>query len=96
MDNNKNTTNARGSALIPFLVFILIYLGAGIILQAQGVEMAFYQFPAPVAILIAVVVAFVMFKGKTDDKLADFIKGCGDETYLPCALFIFLPVPLLL
>ena len=75
MDNNKNTTKARGSALIPFLVFILIYLGAGIILQAQGVEMAFYQFPAPVAILIAVVVAFVMFKGKTDDKLADFIKG---------------------
>lgn len=90
MDNNKNTTNARGSALIPFLVFILIYLGAGIILQAQGVEMAFYQFPAPVAILIAVVVAFVMFKGKTDDKLADFIKGCGDENILTmCFIYLF-------
>ena len=89
MDSNNNV-KPKGSALIPFLVFILIYLGSGIILQAKGVEMAFYQFPAPVAILIAVVVAFAMFKGKTDDKLADFIKGCGDENILTmCFIYLF-------
>ena len=81
MEDNK-TKKAKGSALIPFLVFILIYLGAGIILELKGVEMAFYQFPAPVAILIAIIVAFIMFGGKIDDKLNDFIKCCGDENIL--------------
>ena len=85
-----NTTKPRGSALIQFLVFIFIYLGAGIILQSKGVEMAFYQFPAPVAILIAVMVAFAMFKGSMDEKLADFIKGCGDENILTmCFIYLF-------
>ena len=40
--------------MLPFLVFIVIYLGAGIILNAQGVDMAFYQFPAPTALLLAI------------------------------------------
>ena len=31
----------KGSALLPFLLFIVIYLGAGLYFQAQGVEMAF-------------------------------------------------------
>lgn len=89
MEDNK-TKKAKGSALIPFLVFILIYLGAGIILELKGVEMAFYQFPAPVAILIAIIVAFIMFGGKMDDKLADFIKGCGDENILTmCFIYLF-------
>ena len=91
MDKKDNgTIKARGSALIPFLVFILLYLGTGIILQMQGVEMAFYQLPAPVAILVAVIVAFAMFKGKTDEKTADFIKGCGDDNILTmCFIYLF-------
>ena len=36
MDNTLNK-KGRGTALIPFLVFVVIYLGAGIILQSQGV-----------------------------------------------------------
>ena len=33
------TLNKKGSglALVPFLVFVVIYLGAGLILQSQGV-----------------------------------------------------------
>ena len=57
MDNQKKSS---GLALVPFAVFIIIYLGAGIILQSKGVEMAFYQFPAVVAMFIAVLVAFAM------------------------------------
>ena len=41
MSENSTSKKARGSALIPFLVFIAVYLGAGIILDAAGVEMAF-------------------------------------------------------
>ena len=43
----------KGSALLPFLLFIVIYLGAGLYFQAQGVEMAFYQFPSVTAMFIA-------------------------------------------
>ena len=88
MENKNKKPN--GAALLPFLLFILIYLGSGIILQSRGVEMAFYQFPAPVAIMIAIIVAFFMFKGSTDEKLADFIKGCGDENILTmCLIYLF-------
>ena len=47
----------KGSALLPFLLFIVIYLGAGLYFQAQGVEMAFYQFPSVTAMFIALLLA---------------------------------------
>lgn len=39
-------------ALLPFGVFVGVYLITGIVLNSQGVEMAFYQLPAPIAALI--------------------------------------------
>lgn len=82
--------NYGGKALIPFIVFIVLYLGIGIYLDSQGVEMAFYQFPAPVAIIISIAVAFFMFKGTMDEKFSDFVKGCGDENVLTmCFIYLF-------
>ena len=40
MEHNLNKKSSA-LALVPFLIFVVIYLGAGLILQAQGVEMAF-------------------------------------------------------
>ena len=69
-------TKSSGLALIPFLLFIVIYMGAGIILQMRGVEMAFYQFPSVVAMSIAVIAAFVMFhKAGINENFATFAKG---------------------
>lgn len=82
MSKLPETPKANGWALLPFVVFIAIYLGSGLILQAQGVDMAFYQFPAPVAIVIGVIVAFVMFKGSIDSNFSDFAKGCGEENIM--------------
>ena len=56
METYKNT-KANAYALIPLLVFVIIYFVTGIILQIQGVENAFYQMPAPVAAFVAVIVA---------------------------------------
>ena len=89
MNENVTASKARGSALIPFLVFIIVYLGAGIILDRLGVDMAFYQFPSPVAALIGIVVAFVMFKGSIDEKFTIFAKGCGHENILN-VLYLFI------
>ena len=73
-------TKSSGLALIPFLLFIVIYMGAGIILQMRGVEMAFYQFPSVVAMSIAVIAAFVMFhKAGINENFATFAKGAASE-----------------
>ena len=52
----------NGFALLPFVVFIIIYLGMGIYFSMQGVDMAFYQFPSVTAMFIAVISAFVLGK----------------------------------
>ena len=75
-------SKGNGLALIPFLLFIVIYLGAGLYMQSQGVEMAFYQFPSVVAIFIAVLVAFFIGKGSINEKFSIFAKGAGDENIL--------------
>lgn len=85
----KSNEKGSGIALIPFLVFIIIYLGSGIYMQIQGVEMAFYQFPSVVAIFIAVLVAFSIQKGSINSKFAIFAKGAGDENIMTM-LAIFL------
>lgn len=85
----KLLDQGNGLALIPFLVFIAIYLGAGIFMQVKGVEMAFYQFPAPVAIFIGIVVAFIMLKGSIEEKFTDFVKGCGEENIIiMCMIYL--------
>ena len=38
---DRNEKRPSGLALIPFAVFIVIYMGAGIYYQARGVDMAF-------------------------------------------------------
>ncbi|MDR1193161.1 MAG: Na+/H+ antiporter NhaC family protein [Peptococcaceae bacterium] len=79
----------RGSALIPFLVFIIVYLGAGIILQITGMEMAFYQVPAPIAVIVGIIVAFIMFKGTIDHKFDQFLAGCGDSNIMTmCCIYL--------
>ena len=62
MENTNRKSS--GLALLPFLVFIVVYLGAGLIFQAQGVELAFYQFPSVSAMFLAVLTAFMLGKEK--------------------------------
>ena len=88
MQNEK--IKPSGKALIPFAVFIFLYLGVGIILETSGTEMAFYQLPAPVAIIVGVVVAFIIFKGSIEEKFSQFAKGCGNENILiMCFIYLF-------
>ena len=89
MDQNEKI-KPSGKALIPFAVFIFLYLGVGIILEISGTEMAFYQLPAPVAIIVGVVVAFIIFKGSIEEKFSQFAKGCGNENILiMCFIYLF-------
>lgn len=93
MEEKENLLKERepsGIALLPLLLFIVIYLGAGIILQSKGVAMAFYQFPSVVAMTIAVVVAFIMYrKTGINENFTLFARGAGEENIMTM-LMIFL------
>ena len=87
METKKKSS---GLALLPFAVFIAIYLGAGMILQSRGVEMAFYQFPAVVAMFIAVLIAFAMnYKAGINENFKVFARGAASEDIMNM-LMIFL------
>jgi len=79
-----------GKALLPFGVFVGVYLITGIVLNAKGVEMAFYQLPAPVAAMLGVIVAFVLFKGSINEKMEVFLRGCGHvDVMTMCFIYLF-------
>lgn len=79
-----------GLALLPFLLFIVIYLGAGLLLQARGEEMAFYQFPSVTAMFIAVLAAFCMGKGSINEKFSIFARGAANENVLTMLMIYIL------
>ena len=72
-----------GIALLPFLVFVIIFLGSGIILDD------FYAFPASVAALCGVISAFLLPKAGFQEKLKFFMKGCGEENIITmCIIYL--------
>ena len=80
--NRDLKKQGSGLALLPFLIFIVIYLGAGLYLQAKGEDMAFYQFPSVTAMFIAVLAAFCMGKGSINQKFSIFARGAANENVL--------------
>ena len=74
----------KASALLPIGVFLVIFLGAGIVFRD------FYAMPAIVAFLIALFVAFLQNrKVSFDDKIRLIAKGVGEENIITMSL-IFL------
>ena len=74
----------RAIALLPIGVFLIIFLGAGIVFKD------FYAMPAIVAFLIALFVAFLQNKELSFNKKIEVIaKGVGEENIITMSL-IFL------
>ncbi|WKL44003.1 Na+/H+ antiporter NhaC family protein [Flavobacterium sp. ZE23DGlu08] len=71
-------------ALIPLLVFIFTFLGAGIVLND------FYAFPSPVAVVVGIIAAFLLFKSTTDEKVATLFAGCGESKIMTMCLIYLL------
>lgn len=80
-------------ALLPFIVFLGIFLGTGVILTLQGVDFAFYQLPASIAIIPAVFVAIylgkVVTKETIEKQINQFIKGAGHANIITmCIIYL--------
>jgi Na+/H+ antiporter NhaC len=89
MQTGFNKTTAKLS-LLPLLTFVAIFLGAGVYLHLQGVEYAFYQLPAPVAILPAILLAFVLHKRTINESVETFIRGAGHSNIITMCLIYLL------
>ena len=87
---NLNEKRPSGLALLPFAMFIVIYMGAGIYYQVKGMEMAFYQFPSVTAMFLAVLAAFIMFKGTINEKFDTFAKGAANVDILTMLMIYIL------
>lgn len=86
---NKTQENCSFKGLIPFIVFVVVYLGTGIFLHIQGVELAFYQLPGPVAASLGIVVGFIIFKGSIEEKFNTFLEGCGHPDIITmCIIYL--------
>lgn len=86
----KENNKISAKALIPFLIFIALYLITGLILQVRGVDMAFYQLPAPIAVFVAIIAAFFIFEGSIEDKFDTLVSGCGDSNIIIMCLIYLL------
>ena len=77
-------------ALLPLLLFLVLFVGSGLWYQSQGVDFAFYQIQAPVAILPALVLAILLSRGELNKRIDTFMKGVGDQTIITMVLIYLL------
>lgn len=91
--NNEETKKANPLALIPILIFLVLYLGMGIYFEyinpPEG-GMGFYIMSVVVAFGIALIVAFMQNKALGfEEKIHICSKGIGDDN-ITIMLFVFL------
>ena len=81
----------NSKALLPILVFLVLYLGLGILFEyILRIPMGFYNIPIVVTFLIALLVACLQNPGRSfDEKLALMGAGIGDKNIVTMIL-IFL------
>ena len=91
MDVKERNIKSNPIALLPIGVFLVLYLGLGIIFEyIMGIEMGFYSIPIVVVFLAALLVACLQNRSLSfDDKLVVMARGVGDKNIMTMIL-IFL------
>ncbi|WDE08286.1 Na+/H+ antiporter NhaC family protein [Thalassomonas viridans] len=86
----ENTTSAKHLlSLAPFGVFLGLFLGTGIVLTLQGVDYAFYQLPASIAIIPAIILAIFIGKDSINEQINQFITGAGHQNIITmCVIYL--------
>ena len=76
-------------ALIPLLLFLALFFGAGLYYTAQGEAMGFYQLRAPVAILPALALGVWLARRRGVPAQQTLLQGMGDgNVMLMCLIFL--------
>lgn len=82
--NTETEAKGKASGLLPVLVFLLLFIGSGVVLND------FYAMPAIVAFLVALAVAFAQNpKRSFSDKLESVAKSMGQpNVMIMCLVFV--------
>ena len=88
---NGKKSEENPVALLPILVFLVLYLGMGLIFEyGMGIQMAFYDIPIVVVFMAALLVACLQNRALAfDGKMAVMARGVGDKNIMTMIL-IFL------
>jgi len=88
---NQKNVKSNPAALLPIGVFLVLYLGLGILFEyVMKIEMGFYSIPIVVVFMVALLVACLQNRDLSfDDKLAVMARGVGDKNIMTMIL-IFL------
>lgn len=80
---------ATFAAILPLLLFLLIFIGTGVSLSLAGVDMAFYQLSATVAILPAIALALMQGRARLSKKITIFLTGVGEINIITmCMIYL--------
>lgn len=92
MSSSKNSNKAiapSAVALLPLVLFLALFIGVGTYLSLQGVDFAFYQLPAPIAVLPAVILALILSKDKLNRSIEHFMRGVGHQDIIAmCMIYL--------
>lgn len=84
-----STEEKRLISLLPFGLFLGLFLGTGIILTLKGVDFAFYQLPASIAIIPAILFAIFLGKESINTQINQFIDGAGHNNIITmCVIYL--------
>lgn len=79
----------NGFALLPLVLFLVLFIGTGSALTMAGVKMAFYELSPAVAILPALALALVMGSGGLSRKINIFLTGSGEINIVTmCVIYL--------
>lgn len=88
--NAPSQLSGSGIALLPLVVFLLLFIGAGVYFDSQGVDFAFYQLPSVIAILPGIILAIALSKQKLNQAIDTFIGGIGHSNIIAMCLIYLL------
>lgn len=93
LESSKSAPSHRPApsalALLPLGVFLILFIGVGTYLTIQGVDFAFYQLPAPIAALPAIIVAILLSKEKINKAIEQFLNGVGHQDIIAmCMIYL--------
>lgn len=91
--SDKKVSTQPIFSLLPFALFLGLFLGTGIFLSLQGVDFAFYQLPASIAIIPAIILSVSLGKylsqGTLDEQIKYFISGAGHPNIVTmCIIYL--------
>ncbi|MGN0267025.1 MAG: Na+/H+ antiporter NhaC family protein [Lachnospiraceae bacterium] len=92
MEEKKYSKNYGFLALMPIIVFLVLYVGIGIVFTILGAESPFWKMPRYVAMMIAILTGFFCYAHdmKLSEKVDVYCHGAGKPGIMQLGLILLL------